>query len=84
MHIRFGTLAYDDPMDAFSKLRQGSLVAQYKGQFEALSNRIKELPDKHKLSCFLNGLKEEIRLLVKMFNPPNHGVAFGLAKIQEE
>ena len=84
MHIRFGTSAYDDPMDAFSKLRQVSLVAQYKGQFEALSNRIKELLDKHKLSCFLNGLKEEIRLLVKMFNPPNHGVAFGLAKIQEE
>ena len=59
-------------------------MAQYKGQFEALSNCVKEHPDKHKLSCFLNGLKEEIRLPVKMFNPLNLNAAFGLAKIQEE
>ena len=71
-------------MEALSKFRQVSSVAQYKGKFEALSNRIKELPDKHKLSCFLSGLKEEIRLPVKMFNHPNLGVAFDLAKIQEE
>lgn len=59
-------------------------MAWYKGQFEALSNRVKELPDKHKLSCFLSGLKEEIRLPVKMFNPLNLSVVFGLAKIREE
>ena len=59
-------------------------MAQYKGQFKALSNRVKEHPDKHKLSCFLSGLKEKIRLPVKMFNPPNLGAAFELAKIQEE
>ena len=82
--IRFGTSAYDDPMETLSKLRQVGSVAHYKGQFEALSDCIKELPDKHKLSCFLSGLKEEIRLPVKMFNPPNLGAAFGLAKIQEE
>ena len=71
-------------MEALSKLRQVNSVAQYKGKFKALSNRIKELPGKHKLSCFLSGLKDEIRLPVKMLNPPNLGVAFGLAKIQEE
>ena len=84
LHIRFGTLAYDDPMEALSKLRQVNSVAQYKGQFEALSDHIKELPEKCKLSCFLSGLKEKIRLPVKMFNPPNLGAAFELAKIQEE
>ena len=56
----------------------------YKGQFEALSNRIKGLSDSNKLSCFLSGLKDEVRLLVKMFNPKNLNEAFGLAKIQEE
>jgi len=32
----------------------------------------------------MSGLKEEIRLPVKMFNPLNLSAAFGLAKIQEE
>ena len=59
-------------------------MAVYKGQFEALSNRIKELSEKHKLSCFLSGLKDEIRLPVRMLNPQKLNTAFGLAKIQEE
>lgn len=36
------------------------------------------------LSYFLSGLKDEIRLPVRMFNPPNLITAYGLAKIQEE
>lgn len=84
LHIRFGTSAYDDPMETLTRLRQVSSIAQYKGQFEALSNRIKELSEKHKLSCFLNGLKDEIRLPIRMFNPPSLSAAFGLDKIQEE
>ena len=39
---------------------------------------------KHKLSCFFSGLRDEIRLLVKMFTLQNINLAFGLAKIQEE
>ena len=83
LHIRFGTSTYDDPMENLTKLRQVNSVAQYKGWFKALSNCIKGFSNKHKLSCFLSGLKEEIRLPVKMFNPQNLNVAFGLAKIQE-
>lgn len=56
----------------------------YKGQFKALSNRIRGLFDSHKLSCFLSGLKDEVRLPLKMLNPKNLNEAFGLAKIQEE
>ena len=69
LHVRFGTTAYDDPMETLTRLRQVGLVVHYKGQYESLSNRVKELSEKHKLSCFLSGLKEEIRVLVKMFNP---------------
>lgn len=36
------------------------------------------------MSCFLSGLMDEIRLLVRMFNPINLGTTFGLALIQEE
>ena len=69
LHVRFGITTYDDPMETLTRLRQVNYVVQYKGQFESLSNRVKELYEKHKLSSFLSGLKEEIRLLVKMFNP---------------
>ena len=55
-----------------------------KGQFEALSNRIRDLLENHKLSCFLSGLKDEVSLSVKMLNPKNLNEAFSLAKIQEE
>ena len=56
----------------------------YKAKFEAVSNRIKGLSPLLKLSCFLSGLKDEIRLPVRMLNPQSLNEAFGLAKIQEE
>ena len=59
-------------------------MINYKGQFEALSNKIRDLSESHKLSCFLNGLRDEIRLPVKMLNPKTLNEAFGLAKIQKK
>ena len=56
----------------------------YKAQFEVLSNRIKGLSSAHKLSCFLSGLKDAIRLPIRMLNPQSLNEAFGLSKIQEE
>jgi hypothetical protein len=54
-------------------------------QFEALSNRLRGgVSARNKLSCYLNGLKDEIQLYVQMLNPENLNTAFGLAKIQEE
>jgi hypothetical protein len=59
--VRFGH-AYDDPMESLVKLRQSSMVGDYTARFESLSNRLWGLSDKYKLSCFLSGLKDEIRL----------------------
>ena len=56
-------------------------MALYKAEFEAMSNRIKGLSPLHKLSCFLSGLKDEIRLLVRMLNPSTLNEAFGLANM---
>ena len=56
--MRFGSSAYDDPMETLTQLRQVGSVAVYKGQCETLSNIIKELLEKHKLSCFLSGLRD--------------------------
>ena len=82
--LKFGSSAYEYPMEALTRLCQTSSVVNYKGQFEAISNRIRDLSEAHKLSCFLSGLKDEVRLPVKMLNPKNLNKAFGLAKIQEE
>ena len=59
-------------------------MVNYKGKFETLSNRIRDLSENHKLSCVLSGLKDEVKLPVKMLNPKTFNEAFGLAKIQEE
>ncbi|XP_035548740.1 uncharacterized protein LOC118349222 [Juglans regia] len=81
---RFGPNSYDDPMETLTRLRQTGSVEEYKVEFEAISNRLRRLSDSHKLSCFLSGLKDEIRFQVRMFNPPDLLAAFSLAKLQEE
>ena len=63
--IRSRSTAYEDPMESLTRLKQTTNVMVYKGQFEALSYRIKGLSDSHKLSCFLSGLKDEVRLPMK-------------------
>lgn len=70
-------------MEAITRLRQTSIVALYKTQFEVISNRLKGLPDKYKLSCFLSGLKDEITLPLKLLSPLNLDRAFAMAQMQE-
>jgi hypothetical protein len=60
------------------------LLSLYKTKFEVLSNRLKNLSEKYKLTCFLSGLKDEIRLPLRLMNPQNLNNAFAMAKIQEE
>ena len=40
LNVRFGSTAYDDPMETLKRLRQTTSMAVYKAQFEVLSNRI--------------------------------------------
>jgi hypothetical protein len=84
LQTRFGAGSYDDPMETLSKLKQGRPLEEYKKQFEVLANRVADLLEAHKLSCFMRGLKDEIRLAVKMFKPKALVDAYALAKIQED
>lgn len=52
-------------MEALTRLKQMTSVVAYKGNFEILSNRIIGLSESQKLSCFLSGLKDKIRLPVR-------------------
>lgn len=71
-------------MESLTKLRPVGSVSTYKTPFEVSSNKIKELSERHKLICFLSGLKDGICLPVRMLNTQNPSSAFGLTKIQEE
>lgn len=52
LHIQFGPSGYDDPTGLLAELRQN------------LTNRTERLNDSFMVSCFITGLKEEIRLWV--------------------
>jgi hypothetical protein len=84
MQIRFGQGSYDDPMENLTKVKHVGSVEEYKTLFETLAHRVFGLSESHKLSCFLGGLKDDIRLPVRMFNPKTLVDAYSLAKIQEE
>ena len=47
VHVRFGATSYDDPMESFTRLKQTSSILAYKGQFEAISNRVRSLSEPH-------------------------------------
>lgn len=70
-------------MEALTRLRQTLTMALYKGDFKALSNRIRSLSPQHKFS-FFKWVKDEVRVPMRMLNSPTVIAAFGLAKIQEE
>lgn len=71
-------------METLTHLKQTLTVAVYKVQFEALLNRLRGLPNHHKLIYFLSCLKGEIWLPVWIPSPLNLNAALGLARIQEE
>jgi hypothetical protein len=71
-------------METLSKLKQDGPLEEYKNQFDTLALKAQHLPEFHKLSCFLGGLKDEIKLPVRMFNPKTLVDAYSLARMQEE
>lgn len=79
----FGPSSYDDLVEALTRLKKQYSMEEYKGRFEALSNRLRGISKHNKLSCFLSGLKDEIRLRVRIFNPTTLLAAYGLAKIED-
>ncbi|XP_074352895.1 uncharacterized protein LOC141692051 [Apium graveolens] len=82
--LRFGPTEYDDPSESLHRLKQSTTVATYIEFFERLSHRIENLPESFLLGCFVGGLKEEIRLEVKLKKPRTIVDAMGLARLVEE
>lgn len=67
-------------MGQFSKPKQTSSDQE---NFEELANKTTGLLETLFVSCFISGLRGEIREGVQMFQPKNISRAIGLAKLQE-
>ena len=50
--------------------------------FDSLMDKV-ELSEDQAISCFLAGLKHDIEMAVRMFNPRTLQAAYSLAKLQE-
>nr|GEZ49022.1 hypothetical protein [Tanacetum cinerariifolium] len=82
--VRFGPTEYEDPSEALHRLKQSTTVVIYQETFERLSNRVEGLPESFLVCCFIGGLKDEIRLEVKLKKPRRLVKAMGMARLVEE
>ena len=84
VQARFAPSTYEDPGGALFKLRQTGSVRSYQAEFDTLANRVHGLPPHFFLSCFISGLKPEIRREVQALLPTSLPQAIGLAQLQED
>ena len=82
--LRFGPTDYNDPAEALTRLRQTTTVAPYQDSFEKLSHQIDGLPEGFLIGNFIAGLKDDIRLDVKIKHPKTLVEAIGVARLIEE
>ena len=82
--LRFGPTEYEDPSEALTRLKQTSTVVVYQEAFERLSHRVDGLPETFLVGCFIAGLKDEIRLDVKIKQPKTLAETIGVARLVEE
>jgi hypothetical protein len=90
IHDRFGR----DQRDKLSRSRQmfhihqTSTVTDYVSRFSTLFDQLKNYqpnPDMHYYTtCFIDGLRHDIRLVVALQRPPNLDTVYSLALLQEE
>ncbi|KAK9195245.1 hypothetical protein WN943_003365 [Citrus x changshan-huyou] len=81
---RFRTFEDGDAVGSITKLRQTGTVIEYQRQFERLADRTRNLPESFFISCFLSGLREDIKIGVQMLKPASLLQTFELARFQEE
>ena len=79
---RFGERVYEDPMADLKGLVQTGTLQEYLEEFDMLSHKV-NLTEDYSLSCFISGLKDEIKIPVRMFGPKNLQQAYALARLQD-
>ncbi|KAL5732392.1 hypothetical protein ACOSQ2_032084 [Xanthoceras sorbifolium] len=84
VHLRFGPTDYEDPLEALSWLKQMTTVQSYQEAFEKLSHRVDNLPKSFLIGCFIAGLRDDIRLDVKVKQPRTLADTIGVARLIKE
>ncbi|EEF40225.1 conserved hypothetical protein [Ricinus communis] len=65
---RFGERIYEDPMADLKGLVQIGTLHEYLEEFDILSQKVTFF-EHYSLSCFLNRLKDEVCIPLRMFSP---------------
>ena len=82
--LRFGPTDYEDPSEALSRLKQTTTVSAYQEVFEGLSHKVDHLPENFLVGNFIAGLKDEVRLDVRVKQPKTLSEAISVAHLIEE
>ncbi|KAL5800092.1 hypothetical protein ACOSQ4_032976 [Xanthoceras sorbifolium] len=82
--LRFGPTGYEDPSEALTRHKQTTTLSAYQEEFKKLSHKVDELPEIFLIGCFVVGLKDDIRLDVKIKQPCSLTDAIGVARLVEE
>ncbi|KAJ9543643.1 hypothetical protein OSB04_023350 [Centaurea solstitialis] len=77
---RYGGRQSDNPFEELKDLNQTGSVDEFITEFEYISSQVSRLPEEQYLGYFLGGLRPEIRLRVRTFNPMNRVQAMKLAR----
>lgn len=64
LRTRFGPSAYEDPVGAFTKLRQIESVEEYQTAFEVLSNKIIDVSEEFCINTFLSECLNQTHFLL--------------------
>jgi len=81
---RFGPTDYEDLSEALTHLKQNTTVAAYQEAFERLSYQVDGLLENFLIGCFIAGLRDEIRLDVKIKQPHTLADTIGEVRLIKE
>ncbi|TXG66291.1 hypothetical protein EZV62_007566 [Acer yangbiense] len=80
---RFGPTQFEDPFSQLIRLKQTSAVIEYQTRFERVLAKVGNLAQDKKVSCFVTGLRDSIRIDVQAHCPSTLTMVIGLAKLYE-
>ena len=84
VQLQFGLIDYKDPLEAQTRLKQTITIAAYQEAFEKLSHRVDSLTEKFLIGCFIAGLRDDIRIDVKIKQPGTLADTIRVARLIEE
>ncbi|XP_027178065.1 uncharacterized protein LOC113777230 [Coffea eugenioides] len=87
LYKRFDNRNGRDVVEKFNKLRKSGKVEEYQEKFEEFKTlMIVKNPhlDEEYFVCFISGLKDEVKIMIKMLKPTTLSEAFDLAALQEK